>query len=499
MITENDVRDALPTQGFLRDFVHYAWWCTDAHASYHLATGLACIAQTVPIEYHLIYGTKTHGNIFGLCVGPSGESRKSASISIARDVLEEALPGCMGEPPGSKENLVDTLREKPRQLIAYSEFGKFLADSEKGYLNPLRTTYTDAWDSVPLGRGLVSKKNTEAKFPRLSLLGGSTLAYLERYTEPADWTGGFLARFLTFYADRERTYEEPPSTVNPVQHAVRRDYMIQWLRWLAAGNNGFGGGGQCLGFDDAARRLWKEWYAGLEKKKEKSTEETRGLLARAHGHALRVALLLAWDYGGARTSESFYITPAVLEPTIKIIDLHLTSVVKIGENLASGKDMQDRRRVFNQITENPRPLGEIILGSRLLKDRVTRIIETLMAEGSIMRATGTAMFGEWYRRTTEAEQMALYRGPAPVVTPPVPGSASIIPISAHPDYLSGSSSVSSMSGVGVGTSAGLGMGGAAFGMSYGSGMPNSNPGGGLGSSDGSGPDDEWAVGGGGLD
>lgn len=406
--TEDDVLAALPPQGFLRQYMDYARKCTDAHASYHLGTGLALLAQTAPIDLHVPFGTPVYSNLFVLNVGPSSVSRKSASIGVARDLLSEAVPSGLGTQPGSREALVDSLRFCPRQVVIYSEFGSFLAQTEKGYLNPLKTAYTEAYDSSPLGRALVKQQGQGAQVndPRLSLMCGCTVEYLERHTEPADWTGGFMARFLTFYAERERTYTVPPGD------PAGRAQLIAYLKGLADVTSGGAVRGTCLGFDKEAREFWDDWY--LKAINNNGAPEVAGAIARGPIHGLRAALLFAWDYGQARSGNHWYITKAELEPAKRIVELHIDSVIRIGEHLAPTRDMRERRVVLLALKGGrPRRLGQIVDESKLLLRRVKELLESLLEEGRIVRVLGKR--GDWFRLASEAERTADFE--PPVVDP----------------------------------------------------------------------------------
>ncbi len=398
-LTESEVFRAIPSEGFLRKYVDYAMRCTDAHASYHLGTGLAALAMSAPMDMHVPFGTPVYANLYALNVGASSKSRKSSSISVARDILKEAIPSSIGEQPGSREALVDGLKTQPRQVISYSEFGAFLAQTEKGYLTPLKTALTEAYDCTSISRALVRGRGTETEAePRLSLMCGCTVEFLERHTEPADWTGGFMARFLTFYADRERTYTVPPGD------PAGRRACIDHLKML---NESLIHRGQCLGFDAEARTYWDEW--SIAAANSDAPPEVEGAIARAPMHGLRIALLLAWDYGQVKSGNHWYITMKELEPARAIADLHIKSVLRVAEHLAPTRDMRERRDVLRAIKANPRRLGEIVNESKLLLRRVKEILETLMEEGQIVSVSGLGR-GQWFRRATEAER-------APVVPP----------------------------------------------------------------------------------
>jgi len=392
VLTEAAVLKAIPKRGFVHDYVHYGMRGTDAHAAYHVGAAFTTLAQTCPIDYHFPFGAqKVFSNLYALSVGASTKSRKSASISIARDLLKNAVPSSIGDTPGSREALIDSLKSQSRQLVMYSEFGSFLASAEKGYLVPLKTAYTEAWDATPISRSLVrnarSGENTEAD-PRLSLLAGSTLDYLERHTDVADWTGGFMARFLTFYCKRERTYSIPPGDM-----AER----VKLIAHLKAINESFILRGQCLGFDQHARAMWDDWYFTTQEDDD-GQSEIEAAVARGPSQAIKLALLLAWDYGRARSGEHFYVTEEELGPAIQIAKLHTESVLEIGDHLAPDRDMRDRRRVLEVIKKRaPRPaaLPKVIRESKLLRRRVMELLETLLEEktiASVATSEGTSYF-----------------------------------------------------------------------------------------------------------
>jgi hypothetical protein len=398
-ITEQEVMTALPPlecNSFLRQYVEYASWCTDAHMAYHLLTGLVVLTQTVPIDYSFPYGEPMYTNLYVLCVGPSAHARKSHSVSIARNLLNDALPNSVGEVPGSKENLVDALNKNPRQVIVYSEFGNFLSSTKEGYLSPLKTAYTEAYDCSELGRGLVKKQDTRAKWPRLSIMAGSTLDYMEQYTTLPDWTGGFMGRFMVMLTDRQRTFTVPPGTRG-------RERLVQWIQALNSYCEMGVPRGRCQGFDDAARALWDQWYVSIDQPQivgGRTASEVGALVSRAHSHALRVAMLLAWDYGTARNGGDWYITPRELQPALAITALHLRSVQSLGATLSSNRDQRDRRAVLSCFhkPEVPVALGQIVTESKLLLRRVKEIIESLAEEGYIESVAANELRGVHFKR-----------------------------------------------------------------------------------------------------
>ena len=416
MILEAEVMVALPSQGFLHDYVHHAAYCTDAPAAYHVGVGLALLAQTAPVGLHASFGgVPIYTNIFVMLVGPSTDSRKSASINVGRRILRDLAPNAEAEAPGSPQGLVEGLRGNPRQLIVYEEFGAFLAQTERGQMSPIKTALNDLADAVPIGRALAKSRAGAIRDPRLSIVGGVTPDYLERHTEPVDWTGGFLSRFFTLYASRERTYDLPPGD------PAGRNAAMMALKQIA----------QCSvygdfnGFTQEATARWIDWNRSVTSRPR--PEDVNGAVGRAPGFALKIATLLSWDYGEARSGRPWQIDLAVLEPAIRIAELHLKSVLSIGATLATSPDMRDRRTVLFAIAQHG-PVGQAALITRckMLNKRFTHVLATLQNEHLIELARTSYDAGDLYYTLSDRGRSFLQSlgvtlpPPAPLVGQPVP-------------------------------------------------------------------------------
>ncbi|MDO8691636.1 MAG: hypothetical protein Q7R39_16805 [Dehalococcoidia bacterium] len=378
MITEAQVDAALPPSGFIRDYVTYGKSVCDCNTAYHLAAGLTVLAQTAPIDYGIPFGPSIiPANLFVLLVGPSTQSRKSAAIKIARELLQEACPGSVGEEPGSEEGMIESIRSNRRQVMMFSEFGRFLAKAEAGYLMAIKTRLNDIYDGAVIGHALAKKQGRAQEKDigdhRVCVLAGCAPDYLERHTEPVDWSGGFLARFFTINAVRERQFTFPKDD------KVIRQALVNNLKQ----RNEIQVMGKCLGLDPAALAMWEAYF--LKQDNYVGAVETAAAAARAPGIALRIAQLLALDYGPARSGQDWWMTTAELAPAIRMAGLHLQSVMEIGATLAPSKDMRERRIVLSYIRDDPTSYGEILLGAKLLVRRVKELMESLQEEGTVVK------------------------------------------------------------------------------------------------------------------
>ena len=550
MISEQEAIDALPSQGFVRNYVEYAAQCTDANLAYHIAGALSCLTQCVPPEYAVPYASPIHGNLYSMIVGGSSKSRKTASINIAQRICREAIIDSIGEMPGSQEGLYESLRGQNRQLIVYGEWGEFLAKAEEGYLMSMKTAYTSLWDCldeeteiltpsgwkrrgevgpgdtcysmnpatgllevtpildygerpvregermfvlkgqrtdirtteghrfilrdrfsqglhwftgaewanrpdattfrmpvgsvgatplwtsidlgtptlvsgtageivwcvsnrnetlvtrrngkvaiigncVPIGRALAKTKRGNIQNPRLSLLTAVATDLLERHTEMADWTGGFLARFLTIYGEPEREFPTPP-----VDNMAKRRNIVQWLAGLSAPPPNMGA---CLWLDKPAEKMWLDWYESLRPLREGANRRASAACSRSSAIAAKVAILLAWDIGQARSGGDWNVGIDVLEPALKITNLHIGSVLELGERVTGTKDMRDRASVLRAISDVPTPVGVVLRESEMLKRRANEILESLQEERAIVKVQVNDVI--CYVKTPDAQAM----------------------------------------------------------------------------------------------
>lgn len=392
-IKEAAVLAALPREGFVRQYVEYAKDCTDAPLVYHVGGAIACLTQTCPLDYQIREAGKITPNLFVLLVGPSTVSRKTQAVNIAKDLIEEALPGSLREEPGSEEGLVEAVRIQPRHLLTWGEFGSFLSKADNTYLTKMKTSLNNLYDCSPIGRALAKQQRGAVQNPRVSVFAGCAPGYLERHTEPVDWTDGFMARWLTFYAERERTFARAKDDL------ATRKLLIARLKGLA-----FGTAGRYLGFTAEADRRWEEWHASKTNLDPAALRQSHAAIARAPGLVLRMALLFAWDYGKARHGE-WTIGLEELEPAIKFGEMHIESVINVTNRLAANKDMMNKRNVLDAISsEFPTPLGFITSQAQMLVKYVQPVLETLREEKSIRRVMVTDV-GECYIKITKTDSV----------------------------------------------------------------------------------------------
>lgn len=379
-VTEEQARAATPERGWLKAYVKWAGAATDANLAYHLVSGLSVLSQSVPIDYGIPFGAlPIYCNMYSLLIGDSTDARKTTAVKLAARIASAGLPERIGAEPGSAEAVVDELFYKPQQIVFIEEYGALLASTERGYATAIKTKWTQAYDGGRMARVKANKKGVVVDNPRLSLLAGGAPGYVERHTEPVDWTEGFLARHTTILANRERLIKKPLADLD------LENRLVTWLKAVGQLDSySPGGPGPCLGISDEAIDLFSTWTDKLAAiSRTGRNRMIAPALSRATAMAIKVAGLLAWDWGTARTGGSWQLGGEEMCAATKIIDLHVQSVLEIGEWLAPDKSMRDRRKVLALIDNDLVSRAHVLREAQMLKREFDNVISTLMDERMI--------------------------------------------------------------------------------------------------------------------
>jgi len=392
----------LPPRGFVRDFVQYAYLSTDAPLIYSYNTALAVLAAIAPDMAVPMYGSHVYSTWYGLTVAPSG-ARKTHAIGLGTKVLREVAERKIGEQPSTPEGLMRTLGQRPEQLIVWGEFGAFLAHTgaARTYAAPLRELVVSAWDCEPMEYAK-AKATMRVPRPRLSILGGCTPSLLSAHTTVTDWTGGFMSRFATFYARRERLQSRSQPTGDRFVKLVE---SLQ-LRHEAVEN---GSVARCMGFDFEAVKRWDAWVADIDTRfAEDPREYAEGAAVRTPTIALKVALLYSLDFGQAAElgeEAEYYISDRVLERAIALAELHQQSVIELCDTLVPTLYSQQRQGVLSVLRQLPNgdwPVmqrGDIMamMVPRVSRRTMNEILDSLVDEGAIYRMS-TSGGATWFSR-----------------------------------------------------------------------------------------------------
>lgn len=106
------------------------------------------------------------------------------------------------------ESLSQILANSERGLLNHSEFGSFLLQLNRGYSADAKQFLTNIFDvpeSYEVSRA--TKENTMLTRPYLSILGASTIDWIQEHSNETDLRSGFFARFI--YSIRNTPADKP--------------------------------------------------------------------------------------------------------------------------------------------------------------------------------------------------------------------------------------------------------------------------------------------------
>ena len=228
--SEELVVDDIIDNGFLKSFVDYAKEQTDSPEKFLLMSGLIALAGAVGNRIWVrAWGQRIFPNIWVLLIAPSGIYRKNTAIDLGLNLLRKASEGRLAPADFSREAWLDGLKVNPSQVMVSKEFGELLTKLSRDYMAGTKETLTDLFTSVPVyervtkGGGIV-----KIEWPCISLIGGSSLIWLQERLKNSDFEGGFMARFLIVTATQKNGW----LGIRPFRDETLEDTLVEYLRKL---------------------------------------------------------------------------------------------------------------------------------------------------------------------------------------------------------------------------------------------------------------------------
>lgn len=424
--------------GFVYRYVRWAVQQTDSTPVYHVAVALALLSAVAPRNARTTFGHGSQAmNLYAMVVGDSGASRKSWSIEMGASLLRDAMPEVIGIAFGSYEAMVASLSEVKVQLVVQSEFSRFMSQSGVrggGYLAALKTGITDAFDGGPLSTRTQKGGITPTEGYRLSMLAAISRSYLSLYSEPADFEGGFLSRWL-FASSGRWPWKGAPSgwLFRPDRSASLsgRDRLVMDLQRIAR-EAPFG----VYGFSDAADQELYCFAKALHQQLVGAGDEyIKPVLARCQALAQRISGLFAMERSwrqGLRTDDIFadwtkipqYIELEDVQAAIEVVGMHHQSTVDIIAQIAHTPAERLKRRILATLDgTNAVAIGTITRRSGVLRREAENVLETLQLEGLVESyevPSGRVVQRMYARRVADPVEATEYAGLPLIEGPPVP-------------------------------------------------------------------------------
>lgn len=383
----------LPLKGtFLREYVQYCYTCTDAPVVFHLFAGMSLLSAMSGQELTFRWaGLPRKTNIYTMLIGRSGQARKTTAVELPESFLKGIYAEVIGIAPASDEGLITALAERDDQILFYTEFGHFLTKSSaKSYMNGLRSCFVELFDGGKVGRVRASRKNTViCENPRLNILAGTTLDWIEKHTDATDWSGGLMSRWCIVVANRERDLEVPmPSDDDKKQIAAQ----LQLYRTKDRQPQPFGK------FSEAALKKFKSFTDTLKKYSNSETQNVvaRVLTDRIPLHVMKLSVLATHDLGVTR-QKSYEVPEAAMSFAVRLGEIMFETALELEKTIAEDDDRRKRRLVMNATSSDEKiTVGELIRRTHIQLNKLEPVVRSLVAEGYLetvaLPGTGTQLY-----------------------------------------------------------------------------------------------------------
>jgi hypothetical protein len=289
--TESDLRAAkirmgaaMPDEGWLAEYLRAVTPLTDAPVEFHLASGLAALSATIGNRlWAQHWGQNVFPHLWTVLVAPSSFWRKSTSISQAERLLSEAAPDAVYPSDFSREKFLRILAKDPAGMLTLKEFGGFLATLGRDYMGGMKENLTELYDGPDLFKRSLQSDTIEIKRPAITLLGATTLDWLEGRITEGDLQGGFLARFL-FVTAREKASSK--GLTGGMAYEVR-------MRLRDALHDLHGRAPMEVKYSPEAAEQLDEWMQGWEAEVTQTSHraDLSGFAVRLQTYAVKLAML----------------------------------------------------------------------------------------------------------------------------------------------------------------------------------------------------------------
>jgi hypothetical protein len=209
IITPEEIKLAQGRVTFIERYIQWATDLSDAAPQYHQAGAFVLLSAIVsgalrlPTSFGMVIP-----NLWFMILADTTLTRKTTSMRIAMNVLEEVMPNAIMATDGSVEGILSALRERARVPSIYlrDEFAGLLdAMSHKDYMAGMAETFTKLYDGDSLKR-VLRKEEIAIKHPVFIMYTAGTKTRIQNLLTESHIDSGFIPRFIfiTAVADRDR-------------------------------------------------------------------------------------------------------------------------------------------------------------------------------------------------------------------------------------------------------------------------------------------------------
>jgi len=273
----------------------------------------------------------------------------------------------------SYEGLLDELAgEQKVRLIQLGELLSLLAKAKQDSLGNIIPALAELYDSPDIINPPVHQKDVKlAKEPFLSIMAGTTQAWLQKALTERDIYGGFANRWCYFYGLPKEPMPNPPKVDSDKRNELvqKLNYIRNWAKDLPNGE---------ITVSDDANALFEEYYREYYQRCQQPGLIPT-LIVRIQDFIWKIALLYATD------TLSDNISAEHLEAAIAVGNYLEASVTEVFASFGESKGKRAETRVIDYLRGmgQPIPYREVYRNLNLSGTELQTVVDPLIKLGLI--------------------------------------------------------------------------------------------------------------------
>ena len=365
----SELSTLIPPNSWLEKYIEYVYPTVDSPSQFTLACGLSVLSMAIR-DSHIPFGTfRIRPNLWIAIVAPSSIYRKSTSIRIARQFLNELEPGVVLPDQMSPEAFISYLAEENGfGLFHWSEMASQLLSFEKSYMAEYKSLLTELYDCphqftrMTKADGLVEIDN-----PFINILCASTQKWLNDCLSEGNLKGGFLPRFIYIQASsKDRFVGFPQAPDQGLKHK-----LLDKLTLMAQSFNG------PIQVDPKAIDLYSDQAKQLEQASMGSEHE--GIVGAFYSRLSNYLLKFGLIYQAMMDHTQTEISLEAMQYSVRLCQYLRQNIDLVMDRITYSPDMAERQKLIELIRAEPGiSRSRLLRKSRLSVKRMNDGLDTLV-------------------------------------------------------------------------------------------------------------------------
>lgn len=231
ILSEDDIKIALKHRTILDDYVEWASKATDAAPQYHAGVGVIVLSVLLSgsLRLYTQFG-EIKPNIWVMISGDTTTSRKSTSMEMGTDIIDEVYPEALLATDGTIEGLVSSIATRPGRVSLFHRdevSGLLEAMVRKDYNAGMLEAFTKLYDGKRMKR-ILRREQIDVMDPVFIMLTGGTTEGIYKALNPHHISSGFAPRFCFISAEPDPSRRRGLGPKTRLSHKERNALVLRF-------------------------------------------------------------------------------------------------------------------------------------------------------------------------------------------------------------------------------------------------------------------------------